>query len=136
MSSQTNTFLNMEYREDLCDEANLANCEIGHPMRPNFAIFPHFVLSKMNPNWINQFYNTIYEVKYKKFTDFDTRAHVFFKRKMALFVKAAQICKTPLKLCKHRQISATAAHFSIAWTRVVTQGCVKISDTTKREVWK
>lgn len=28
------------------------------------------------------------------------------------FVKAAQICSTPLKLCRHLQISATAVHFS------------------------
>lgn len=46
-----------------------------------------------------------------------TLSHVFFKRKTAAFVNAAHTCRTPLKLCKHRQISATAVHFSMAATR-------------------
>ena len=69
-------------------------------------------------------------------TDFEARFQAFFNLKTALFVNAAQICKIPLKLCKHRQMSATAVHFSIAWTRVVTQGWVKISDTTSLDIWK
>ena len=69
-------------------------------------------------------------------TDFEARFQAFFNLKTALFVNAAQICKIPLKLCKHRQMSATAVHFSMAWTRVVTQGWVKISDTTSLDIWK
>lgn len=50
-------------------------------------------------------------------TVFGTLSQVFFRRYTAALVKAAQIWSTPLKLCKHRQISATAVHFSMAATR-------------------
>ena len=131
MSDLINTFPNTEYRVDLCDVMSLVNYEIFHQMKLNFVIFQHFDASEIQNislNWII-IVNWI-------ITDFDTRAHVFFKRNTALLVNAAQICKTPLKLCKHLQISATAAHFSIDWIRVVTQGWVRISETTNRDVWK
>lgn len=50
-------------------------------------------------------------------TVFGTLSQVFFKRNTAAFVNAAHTCRTPLKLCKQRQISATAVHFSMAATR-------------------
>lgn len=50
-------------------------------------------------------------------TFFGTLSQVFFKRKIGALVKAAQICSTPLKLCRQRQMSATAVHFSIAAIR-------------------
>lgn len=53
-------------------------------------------------------------------TDFGTLSHVLFKRKTAAFVNAAQTCRTPLKLCRQRQISATCVHLSIATTRACT----------------
>lgn len=64
-------------------------------------------------------------------------------------VKAAQTWRTPLKLWRHRQISATAAHFSegetVRWggiwenspmisTLEVMQGLITISDTIRRQV--
>lgn len=49
-------------------------------------------------------------------TVFGTLSHVFLSRNTAAFVNAAQIWSTPLKLCKQRQISATAVHFSMAAT--------------------
>lgn len=58
-------------------------------------------------------------------TVFGTLSHVFLSRNTAALVNAAQICSTPLKLCKQRQISATAVHFSIA----VTLAC-------KFDLWK
>lgn len=53
----------------------------------------------------------------KSLTVFGTLSHVFFKRNTAAFVNAAHTCKTPLKLCRQRHMSATAVHFSIAATR-------------------
>nr|CAD7408955.1 unnamed protein product [Timema cristinae] len=55
-------------------------------------------------------------------------------RNTELFVKAAHTCKTPLKLCKHREISATAAHFSIAAIREVMFDLRTISDTTNWDI--
>lgn len=52
-----------------------------------------------------------------KLTVLDTFSQVFFNRYTEVFESAAQTCKTPLKLCRQRAISATAAHFSIAATR-------------------
>lgn len=52
---------------------------------------------------------------------------------MALLVNAEQICKTPLKLCRHRAISATAAHFSMAATLAVRVGRLIISEATSLE---
>ena len=43
---------------------------------------------------------------------------VSFSLKTAELVKAAQTWRTPLKLWRHRQISATAAHFSAGNTGV------------------
>lgn len=57
------------------------------------------------------------EFEKRFYTVFGTLSHVFFKRKTAAFVKAAHTCKTPLKLCRQRQMSATAVHFSMAATR-------------------
>lgn len=71
--------------------------------------------------------------KKKKLTVFGTLSHVFFKRNTAAFVNAAHTCKTPLKLCKQRHISATAVHFSMAATRACILLRVIISDDTKRE---
>lgn len=53
---------------------------------------------------------------YLLLTVFGTLSQVFFSLYTAALVKAAQIWRTPLKLCKHRQISATAVHFSMAAT--------------------
>lgn len=53
---------------------------------------------------------------------------------MEELAKAEQIWRTPLKLCRHLQMSATAVHFSMAWTLEVMQGCIMISDTTRRDI--
>ena len=50
-------------------------------------------------------YNILYTVLLTLF-------HVSLSLNTDEFVKAAQICSTPLKLCRHLQISATAVHFS------------------------
>lgn len=66
-------------------------------------------------------------------TVFDTLSQVFLSRNTELLVKAEQICKTPLKLCKHLEISATAAHFSIADILDTIDGLRRISDATSRD---
>lgn len=66
-------------------------------------------------------------------TVLDTFSQVFFSRKTALFVNAEHICSTPLKLCRHLDISATAAHFSMAATRPLKLARRSISDATNRE---
>lgn len=59
------------------------------------------------------------EINYRngQLTFLGTLSQVFFIRKIGALVKAAHIWRTPLKLCKHLQISATAVHFSMAATR-------------------
>ncbi|KAH9401333.1 hypothetical protein TYRP_002935 [Tyrophagus putrescentiae] len=59
-------------------------------------------------------------------------SQVRFSRKTEELVKAAQICRTPLKLCRQRQMSATAAHFSITETRFGISGRRRISEATIR----
>lgn len=66
-------------------------------------------------------------------TVFETFSHVFRSRNTALLVKAAQIWRTPLKLWRHREMSATAAHFSIAATLADRLLLRTISDTTSWE---
>lgn len=66
-------------------------------------------------------------------TVFETFSQVFLRRNTELLVKAAQICRTPLKLCKHRLMSATAAHFSIAAILAARLSLLTISDTTSRD---
>lgn len=66
-------------------------------------------------------------------TVFGTLSHVFFKRNTAALVNAAHTCSTPLKLCRQRQISATAVHFSMAATRDCILFREIISDETSRE---
>lgn len=67
-------------------------------------------------------------------TVLDTFSHVFLRRKTTLLLKAAQICSTPLKLCRQRAMSATAAHFSMAATRAEMLGRRTISLTTKEDI--
>lgn len=50
-------------------------------------------------------------------TVLDTFSQVFLSRYTDVFDRAAHTCNTPLKLWRHRAMSATAAHFSIAATR-------------------
>lgn len=80
-------------------------------------------------------WKTCKKCRWRKLTDLETFSQVFLKRKTVLLLKAAQIWSTPLKLCRHLEMSATAAHFSIAATRVVTLGRRIISDTTSCETW-
>ena len=65
-------------------------------------------------------------------TVLETFSQVFLSRKMEELVKAAQICRTPLKLCRHRQMSATAAHFSMTITLLDNSVWRRISDVTAR----
>lgn len=63
-------------------------------------------------------------------TVFETFSQVFLSLNTALLVNAEHISSTPLKLCKHREISATAAHFSMAATLLVSEDLLNISDAT------
>jgi len=63
-------------------------------------------------------------------TVFDTFSQVFFSLKTELLVKAEHTCRTPLKLCRHLEISATAAHFSMAAMREAMLERRTISETT------
>lgn len=65
-----------------------------------------------------------------KLTAFETFSHVFFNLNTELLVNAEHICRTPLKLCKHLDMSATAAHFSIVITLAATLFLRMISDAT------
>ncbi len=49
-------------------------------------------------------------------------------------MKAEQICRMPLKLWKHLQMSATAVNFSMAETRSWVLGCETISEATRRDI--
>ena len=65
-------------------------------------------------------------------TFLESLSQVFLRRKMEELVKAEQICRTPLKLRRHLQISATAAHFSMTATLFAVSLHFNISEATVR----
>jgi len=68
-------------------------------------------------------------------TVFDNFSHVFFKRNTPLLVKAEHICRTPLKLCRQRHMSATAVHFSITAIRAAKFCRRMTSEATSRDTF-
>lgn len=67
-------------------------------------------------------------------TVLQTFSHVLFNLNTDELVNAAHIWRTPLKLWRHRQISATAAHFSMIATLLGISGTLIISEATNREI--
>lgn len=63
-------------------------------------------------------------------TVLETLSHTLFNLYTELFIRAEVISKTVLKLCMQRQMSATAAHFSMAAARADDVFWRRISEAT------